>query len=332
MDSVSVSVQHFQMTRYSDYDIESMGVTPALITAAANLSRFDEALVRSENVEALCLAARRRSEACAVASLEGALVRQEALCRLLGNRELTNLDRSVRLAADAYDALTETSRWEKDFSPDERQIRGLFDIYDASSGRRLRQDLLWSLEEDCEWLRDEIASFRERPSPFEAIELLRELWVSGKFLGTSKRMAVIVAGWVLAVGFECSMAVTGLASKIATDVDSFRDASVSKVEWLEKAAVALAQIGKEGLSSINDGAASKLSMIALCPPEKSSSSIERAVLFMMENPVFTAKIFAEQLDLTSRGAKVVLDKLTETDVVEVDGGARNRTYICRRAM
>ncbi|MCV9963618.1 hypothetical protein OIU34_17095 [Pararhizobium sp. BT-229] len=319
------------MSSYTDDDLDSLSDIRHLVTAAAAVARLDEALKRTKSAEPLYHAATLRREAINIAALEGSLVRMESLCRLLGNKEATNLEMSVRLAADIHAALLLVAAW-GDEAPSAEQIRTLFDVSDASKGRRLKQDLVWSLEEDCFWLHNELLAFMEKPNPWDAMENLRSLWTIGRFLGTAKRMALLVAGWMLARGFGCALPTVGLAAYIIRDTDGFRDAAQSRITWVAKVGHALVELGADGMKKIEDGAMSKTSMLALCPPEKNSSSVERAIEFMMTTPVFSAKAFAKSLDLTARGAKVVLDKLEEADVVEVDGGLRNRNFVCRRAM
>jgi hypothetical protein len=316
---------------FTEDDFESLSDIRHLVAAASAVARLDEALLRTRAAEPFYHAANLKREAINIAALEGSLVRMEALCRLLGNREVTNLERSVRLAADIHDALLVANAW-GDVPPSSEDIRKLFDVADASSGRRLKQDLVWSLEEDCFWLHNELLAFMERPNPWDALENLRSLWASGRFLGTAKRMAVLIAGWMLAKGFALTLPVVGLATFIIRDTDGFRDASQARITWIAKVGHALVELGSDGVKRIEDGAATKVTMLALCPPEKNSSSVERAIEFMMTSPVFSAKAFAKALELTARGAKVVLDKLEEADVVEVDGGLRNRNFVCRRAM
>ncbi|MBY3433299.1 hypothetical protein HFN89_03855 [Rhizobium laguerreae] len=316
---------------YSEDELDSLSDIRHMAASASAVARLDEALIRTKAADPLYHAGNLRREAINIAALEGSLVRMEGLCRLLGNREVTNLERSVRLAADIHDALLVVNGW-ADEPPSSEDVRKLFDVADASSGRRLKQDLVWSLEEDCFWLHNELLAFMEKPNPWDALENLRSLWTSGRFLGTAKRMALLVAGWMLAKGFECKSSMIGLAAYIIRDTDGFRDASQARITWIAKLGHALVELGRDGLQRIDDGAATKVSMLALCPPEKNSSSVERAIEFMMKSPVFSAKSFAKALDLTARGAKVVLDKLEEADVVEVDGGLRNRNFVCRRAM
>jgi hypothetical protein len=318
------------MSHYSEDDLESISDIRHLVTAAAAIARLDEALVRTERADSIYHAGALRAESISIAALEGSLVRMEALSRLLGDRQATNLDRSVRLAADIHDALERVSTWGAE-PPSSEEIRHLFDLSDASSGRRLKQDLVWVLEEDCLWLYNELLAFMEKPNPWDAIENVRSLWTSGRFLGTAKRMSLLVSGWMIGHGLGCANPVIGLGTAMIRDTDGFRQASQDRISWLAMVGHALGTIGKEGLQRLVDGNASRVSMLALCPPEKSSSSVARTIDFMMKTPVFRKPALEKALGLTTRGAQVVLDKLEEADVVEVDGTDRKRTYVCRRA-
>jgi hypothetical protein len=319
------------MTHYSDDDFDIIGSTRQLVTAAGLLARLDERLKLNASSDDVFYPSALRNEAVSIAALEGSLVRMESLSRLLGDREATKLDRSTRLAADVHDALAAVMEWGRE-APDEDRVRKVFDISDMSAGRKMKADLEWVLSEDAHWLHSALLALSERPNPWDAFETLRVLWTSNKFLGTGKRMALLSAGWIVMLGFGCDKPVLGLASIIAKDVDSFRDASQDRDGWIAHVSAALSQIGSGGIKRLDDGEAGKVSMLALCPPGKSSSSVERAIEYMMRHPVFTAKSLAEALDLTPRGAKVVLDKLEEANVIEVEGGLRNRRFVCRRAM
>jgi hypothetical protein len=319
------------MNNFSRDDLDTISDIRAMVAAAGALARLDEALKHTPCVDAVFRASALRDEAIGIASLEGSFVRKESLCRLLGNREASNLDRAVRLAADIHDALELVGNWGNEV-PMPEAVRSVFDTADASAGRRIKQDLAWSLEEDCHWLHSEFASFAEKPNPWDAMETLRLLSTSGRFLGTARRVALIVSGWVVARGFGCGAQVVGLGSVVARDAEAFRDAAQSRADWLATMGDSLRRVGEAGMARIGDGKATRATMLALCPPEKASSSVEHAIEFMMKTPVFTAKKFAESLDLTPRGAKVVLDKLEDKDLVEVDGGLRNRMFVNRRAM
>ena len=319
------------MNHYTNDNIFTIDELNPLIQAATIIGKLDERVSHEISSESFYFAPIIKDTAISISSLEGSLVRMESLCRLLGNREATNLDRAVRFSTDIHDAITITRSWD-DAAPSEAQIREMFTASETSSGRRMTQDLVWSLEEDCQWLRDEMVSLIENPSAPKAIETIRAIWNSGRFLGNHRRISMLMSGWILARGFSCSSPILGLPIHISKDTEGFRDASNDQKTWLIKVSESLNHIGLEGIGRIENGAASKLSMMTLCPSEKTSSSVERAIEYMLKSPVFTARSFADALKLTPRGAKVVLDKLEDKNVVEVDGGSRNRNFVCRRAM
>jgi len=301
------------------------------VAAVAALTRLDEAQKHVSLSGKTYVPSALRREAIAAASLEGALVRQEALCRLLGDRYATNAGRAARLTADIHDAMKMVMEWPTS-APDAALIIQTFFASDASSGRLMRPDVTWSLEDDATWMAEELSLLAETAEPWTAGETLRRIWVSGRFFGTSRRMAAIAAIWAVPKGFGCSLPAFGLTAQFATESETLRNSSHDKDSWSTLFASSIAAGCSEELVKLSDSLAARASLLALCPPGRSSSSIEAAIDFLFTNPVFTAKQLSDSLGLTSRGAKVVLDKLLESNVVEAENVSRNRKYICRRVM
>lgn len=311
----------------SDIVIEQL----AYVSASATAARYDEAYRTMETAGMVYLPAAFRREAIAIANLEGANPRRENLARLIGNRELTSIERDTKLAANIHDSLAVVQSIFDDEVP-VKAISDLFMLSDTSAGRRMHADVLWSIEEGSLWLADQLASLREESNPWLAAECLRQIWTSGHFLGKQRRMAMIIAPWVLAQGFECTTPLLGLANEVRKRIDTFRHVAQSKEEWSAHLAAALTDAMKAEIGFLRDIPATKATLTALCPYERSSSSIGRAIDFMMGRPAFSAKTLAEVLKLTDRGAKVVLDRLVDADVLEIEGGLRNRLFLCRRTI
>jgi hypothetical protein len=328
----------------ADHEVIVMDDRRAFVSAASAAARADEAMINigraakigtPEGAKSAFPWYRRRiirDEAAAIAGLEGHAIRNESLCRRIGNRDTSNLDRATKLAADIHDALVLVDAWSSE-PPALEDILKLFSTSDESAGRVMRPDLVWTLEDDASWLMRECEVVHETPEPWIAVDVIRRIWISGRFQSTARRMAMLCAPWILAKGFDCEMAIHGIAQQIRKDVDGFRDSSKTSEAWAVMAALAVAEAGRANHRRIGDAAAERASLLAICPPERSSSSIGRAVEFMIGTPIFTVKSFCEGLDgLTPRGAKVVLDKLEEAGLLEVEGGSRNRNYVCRRAI
>jgi hypothetical protein len=311
-------------------DIIVMDDRRAFVSAASAVSRADEAQTLLDRERR---SARRtiREEAAAIAGFEGHAVRSEAVCRLIGNRDTSHLDRGTRLAADVYDALLIVDGWTQE-APGTEAILKVFGKSDESYGRLMRPDLVWTLEDDAAWLARECELVLETPEPWIAVDVIRRIWVSGRFQGTARRVAMLASPWLIAVGFGCANPVHGLAQQVRKDVDGFREASRTSDSWALACADAITEAARAGHRRIGDMAAERTTLLALCPPERSSSSISRTIDFMIVQPVFTAKALCDALGLTPRGAKVVLDKLEEAGVIEVEGGSKNRDYICRRTI
>jgi hypothetical protein len=329
------------MDDFQDSENVIMDDRRAFVAAASAIVRADEAMIhierrgedRSLKSQQVPWYRRRtiRDEAAAVAGLEGHAIRNESLCRRIGNRDTSSLDRGTKLAADIHEALLLVDSWPQR-APNLEDILKLFTTSDESTGRVMRPDLVWTLEDDATWLVRECEVAAETPEPWIAIDVIRRIWISGRFQSTARRMAMLCAPWLLAKGFGCVLPVHGLAQQIRKDVDGFRDAAKSSDAWALVTAQAVAQAGILSHRRIGDAAAERRTLLAICPPERSSSSITQAVEFMIGQPIFTVKSFCESLDITPRGAKVVLDKLEDAGLLEVEGGSRNRNYVCRRAM
>jgi predicted HTH transcriptional regulator len=74
-------------------------------------------------------------------------------------------------------------------------------------------------------------------------------------------------------------------------------------------------------------------LAAICPVSRSTSSVGRAIDFMLGMPVFTSKTLTNALKITDRGAKEVLDKLLDADILEIEGSTKqNRLFVCRRTL
>lgn len=302
----------------------------AFVAAASAVARSDEALTIRDPARA---STRRivRNEASAIAGLEGHATRAEAVCRLIGNRDTSHLDRGTRLAADIYDAILIAETWEQ-MPPGSTSVMEVFTKSDESYGRLMRPDIVWTTEDDAAWLARECEVVHETPEPWVAIEAIRRIWNSGRFQGTSRRMAMLCAPWILASGFSCKNPVQGLAHQVRRDIDGFRNASRTSDEWALLVAGALKDAATATHARIGDMAAERATLLALCPPDRSSSSISKVIDFMIVQPVFTVKGLCDALGLTPKGASVVLSKLEDAGVVEVEGGSRNRNYVCRRTI
>lgn len=314
-----------------DFELQGADIDDgrAFVAAASSFARYDEAKKFIEDVDIIYSPGARRREASAIAGLEGAMVRPEAFCRVLGDRDQTSIERSARLACDIYDALKLVEKWPSN-GPQSSEVVDLFITADASAGRLMRPDLKWTIENDAAWLVEEIEHLLETTDPWMAAEIIRRIWVSGRFSSTSRRMAMIVAAWIIPKGFAGVGVSLGVTEEIRRNIDDFRDAANDKSLWGIRFANAITDGFKRERGQMGNALAAKTSMLSLAPPNRSSSSVEKAIKYCFEYPSFTAKQMELALDLTSRGAKVVLDKLLEANVIEIDAGSRNRKYTCRR--
>lgn len=303
----------------------------AFVRFSAVLARQDEARLWESDVASIHHSGAARREAIAIAGLEGALVRMESLATLIADPEETSVDRGAQLALGIYNALWKSFEWSGK-GPELDEVSYAFKTSDAAHGRLMRADAVWSLEDDCEWMVNELSRIAETPEPWTVVEVIRSIWSSGRFFGNSRRMAMIATPWALMTGFGLDSLAWGVTQGISKDIDNIRNASSDKDTWSALFADSASNGVESELTAFRNVPAMITSLKALCPPGRSSSSIEGAIRFFIKTPVCTTKSFSKALDLSDRGAKVVLDKLTDTNVLDVEGGARNRKFVCRRTM
>lgn len=304
----------------------------AFVSAAAACARYDENFQTISNRDVVYIPAALRREALAIASLEGAGARKENLARLLGKRELTNVERGTRIALDIYDALQIVVSLGTEL-PDRQKIIEIFEVSDTSFGRVRRPELLWSIENDALWLQGELIEVAEKNDPWAWMEMIRTIFNSGRFSSTAIRMALLMAPICLAKAFECTSPILGTADGVRRQNDEVREASGSAINWASVFTSAVAAGVKAETGLIKEIAPGRATIAALCPIGRSTSSIGRAIDYMLGMPVFSMKALTKALNVTDRGAKDIVDKLLDADLLEVEGGVKqNRLFICRRAL
>ena len=305
----------------------------AFVSAASACARYDENFQTIPNRDVVYLPAALRREALAIASLEGAGARKENLARLLGKRELTNVERGTRIALDIYDALKLSTSYGGDDLPDHQQIIELFEVSDASFGRMKRPDFLWSIQNDALWLQGELLEVADKRDPWAWVEMIRTIFNSGRFSSTATRMALLLAPICLARAFDCKAPILGTAEGVRRLNDEVREAATSAGDWANVFTGAVASGVKIETNLVKEVAPTRATLAALCPIGRSTSSIGRAIDYMLGMPVFSMKTLADALKVTDRGAKDIVDKLLDADLLEIEGGVKqNRLFICRRAL
>jgi hypothetical protein len=328
-----VAIGHDSSMSTTENDLDTPLVDNiAFVSAAAACARYDENFQTIPNRDVVYTPAALRREALAIASLEGAGARKENLARLLGKRELTNVERGTRIALDIYDALKLVTSLGTDL-PDRQKIIEIFEVSDASFGRVRRPEFLWSIENDAVWLQGELIEVEEKNDPWAWMEVIRTIFNSGRFSSTAIRMALLMAPICLAKAFDCRSPIFGTAEGVRRHNDEVREASTSAMNWASVFTGAVAAGVKAETGLIKEIAPGRATIAALCPIGRSTSSIGRAIDYMLGMPVFSMKTLAEALKVTDRGAKDIVDKLLDADLLEIEGGVKqNRLFICRRAL
>lgn len=327
-----VAIAHDSAMTIINEPTKSLTDNIAFVTAAAACARFDENFQAIQNRDVVYMPAALRREALAIASLEGAGARKENLARLIGKRELTGVERGTRMALDIYDALQIVVKSDTE-SLGRQKIVQIFEVSDTSFGRVRRPEFIWSIENDALWLENELVEVAGKNNPWAWVELIRTVYNSGRFSSTARRMALLIAPICLANAFECSNPIIGTAEGVRRATDEVRDSATSSSEWAKFFASAVGTGVKLETKQIKEIAPSRATISALCPVNRSTSSVGRAIDFMLGMPVFSSKTLTKALNLTDRGAKDIIDKLLDADLIEVEGGTKqNRLFICRRTL
>jgi hypothetical protein len=304
----------------------------AFVLAAAACARYDENFQAIPNRDVVYTPAALRREALAIASLEGAGARKENLARLLGKRELTNVERGTRIALDIYDALMLVTSLGDDL-PDHQKIIEIFEVSDASFGRVKRSDFLWSIQNDALWLQGELIEVADKTDPWAWVELIRTIYNSGRFSSTAVRMALLMAPICLARAFDCKAPILGTAEGVRRSNDEVREAATSAPDWACVFTGAVTTGVKIETGLIKEVPATRATIAALCPIGRSTSSVGKAIDYMLGTPVFSIKTLVNALGVSNRGAKDIVDKLLDADLLEIEGDVKqNRLFICRRAL
>ena len=81
----------------------------AFVAAAGGAARYDETVKNLPSSDSIYRPAAMRREALAIATLEGMNPRRENLARLIGNREMTGIERDTKATADIYDSLVHSA-------------------------------------------------------------------------------------------------------------------------------------------------------------------------------------------------------------------------------
>lgn len=302
----------------------------AFVEAAAKYARIDEALFRTPNLERLHKSISIRREALAIASLEGESAHQESLARLIGDADTTFIERGAKTAHDLYQAVNRSSNLTE--KPSSEWISEIFKTSEASKSRLMKTDKIWTLEEDSSFVADLASHLAETPEPWLAVETIRRIWISGRFFGNARRIAMIIAPWCVATGFSGSYKLLGMTAALSKLLPELRNIEADPDMWAINYASAISKAAEEQLDLLGSVKGLVATMHSLCPPERASSSISEAINFFIAYPISSAKNFSQKLRLTPRGAKIVLDKMVSARLLDIEGGSRNRIYVSKRSL
>lgn len=308
-----------------DFDLDERY---SIYFAGSSISRFDQLLTCNANIVDIISSSLIRRESIGISSIDGNFVIEEDLSRVVYSDELTMLDRNIRKVSDIFKMLNFIHDFNDEI--DSYFIQRIFMTGDYNNNRLMKTDTIWSLEDDSTWLFNYLEKIMDQKDPWTAIEFIRQIWVSGRFFGTSRKMALSLSPLILQIGFGLNNNYYGLSNEIKKHTENLRRYSEDKDEWFLFITHCINESAKNNIEVIKNVNLLKETVSKMCQVERSTSSVDNAIFEFMKTPIFNIKKLAERLDLSQNGAKIVLDKLIEKNIIEQDDFFRNKSYIFKR--
>jgi len=305
----------------------------ALAAAFAAMARLDEYTRHFRNPE-IARAWFARSETLAVMQAsEGELLQETTLCHLLIDDlyELSTLKQ--RLAPCIHSAILRSIA-----GPDNEEdpldwIAGVWGESESSNRHRDVGAAQWRHEASVHEILAPIRSALSTPTPEVVAECIRQIWVGNAFDGRGKRMALLLAPFLIRRAFKSPLAQCGLARALARDADHTNEAVEDAEAWLLHFYAAVEESAVRAYEALNTLARVKADLSALLPRERGTSRSGPTIELFLQRPIQTAQDIAGAIGSSDFGARLIIDKLIKAGVITpLDGSRQNRSYICRKAM
>jgi hypothetical protein len=270
-----------------------------------------------------------RRESIAVAEADGNPVDNIAFARATGEADgATNLDKDVRSALDALRARRAISTWTT--APKAEVLLELHTVAIKSRVRRLDGQAENKLQEDATELARALADAAEAADLREASRVLFTVIDNKKFAGGGQRMRSLLAPWLSARVLGQRRARVPVAMTLLKEMTR-PDFSNNHMVTLARSMESAMKISIDGLRNIR---LLRDTMVADCKMVSKKSSVGAGVEFFISFPMISSRDFEKGLNLSTRGANFVLDRMMASGVVESAYPERvsNRMFICRRAL
>jgi len=270
-----------------------------------------------------------RKEAMAIASREGRLTDEIRYCGYVEEVSNEAVDQSVRLSADIATALRIVLKWEN--TPTAAELRSIWDASNKSNLMILGADRQWQLDTAFEETAELLDLMLTDPSLDKTEHILHTIWTTKGFGQASRRMALLLSPFVLRKAFAAPHLLLGIAKYYALPVDVFDEPT--RDERIQDLLYALSKGSEHSLE-----ASLKIARLeqefATGIASRRGSGMERSIPRIISSPVINATRLADSMQVTHKGAIVILERFEEAGILsKLDPTSpRTRSYICHKAI
>lgn len=270
-----------------------------------------------------------RRESIDIAARESRLADEIRLCGYVGQVSDEASDQALRLASDIGDGIRIVLKWEA--TPSATDIRQVWEASNASNLMLLGAEKQWQLDSAYGRIAELMDLMLTDPSIEKAEHLIHEIWVEKAFGIASRRMALMLAPYVIRRAFDAPSSLIGIAKNLAIPIDvldeptrderiaDFADALRKGTERSLQASLKIARLEDE----FSDAIASK-----------KGSGAERAIRQLISTPVLNASALVDLLAVTHKGAILILDRFEQAGILSKLDPTRTRkkAFICHKAI
>jgi hypothetical protein len=283
----------------------------ALHAATAALTRLDERL-RDSPLAEVFRSRLATSEAIAIAQAERLGVREIDLVGALNEADTAINDKGIRTARDIRKAVSVVFNFKGGDPPGAERIAAVFNTSESSNTRRNLDVAIATIDTDSDDLATMLGSITS-PDPWTAAETMRRVYAGTRFLGKSRRVALMLSPWLASSGFgtenhhpACARHLYALSTEGAQGVEA---TAADEDKWPSLYFSALAESGQRAATALSSIARLAVEARSLIGARRNGSRILEAPLVFIAMPILSIHDVANQLDVTYNGAKLIIEEL-----------------------
>lgn len=310
-----------------------MNEATQLHECSVSLGRLDE-LMRSTPVAALARTWFLRTEALAISNAEGLASDEIRLASLLADAGPEILARADWTTRDIHVALDACADW-AGASFGEQEVQQIWQVSDQSNMRQATPQFIWQIEQDAARVARAVSQRMSAPSPWAAAEALRELWTNPELMDRKgRRIALLVAPMLIRLGFGSPNVRIGIARDLLRDPDDTAVQAAEPETFPSLFFKATGEAARRAYDAIQKLQRLSTELHAAAGPQRKSGKLDLAVAAILGQPIITPGRLAKAIDVSSKGAYNLLDRLEEAQCIRQleTTGARNKAFVCYKAL